>query len=281
MDDFKTLVRKLAKGATTTTIEKRNVTDHAKQRIYLLKSLVVSTPALLQKLHPDELPGMVFKYFDNYLEMVLGELQLLDGVIKDPASTVFTFVGAGFPLTGILLHILTGGASINLVDCDQDAVSNLCTFLKITDALAITDASAFRVIHGRGENLIYQSTDYSANNSDDDGRSQSETIPGMRIKTDVLDIASAVSSDSTQIIMRKNATKVKFVRKRNVYGMSELLYEKFAPTQKDIYPFKLTGVVLPPHACVSENVPLHLFKGFMSPININSCHLYVNMLLTQ
>ena len=43
--------------------------------------------------------------------------------VCDLSKRTFTFIGAGFPLTGVILHVVTG-ARINLVDCDPEAVRN-------------------------------------------------------------------------------------------------------------------------------------------------------------
>eukprot|EP00116_Pleurobrachia_bachei_P003740 sb/3464002/ len=66
----------------------------------------------------------------------------------------FTFVGAGFPLTGIILHIETG-ASINLIDYDITAVDNARRFLALTEKLGITAPGAFKVIHADARDVVY------------------------------------------------------------------------------------------------------------------------------
>ena len=76
-------------------------------RIRLLENLVVHSPVKLKSKFPDIYVEQPFLYFENYSELVTAELQLLKN-LKNLKDKKFTFVGAGFPLTGIILHIKTG-----------------------------------------------------------------------------------------------------------------------------------------------------------------------------
>jgi hypothetical protein len=48
------------------------------ERIALLRTLVVDAPKHLQKALPSVYKGLVFKYFDNYVALVEGELALFN-----------------------------------------------------------------------------------------------------------------------------------------------------------------------------------------------------------
>ena len=69
----------------------------------------------------------------------------------------FTFVGAGFPLTGIILHTLTG-ANINLVDKDETVIASARKFIALTDELSITQPGAIKLIHADASQVTYVPT---------------------------------------------------------------------------------------------------------------------------
>ena len=189
----------------------------------------------------------------------------------------FTFVGAGFPLTGIMIHIETG-ASVNLVDYDQEAVKTARKFLKLTEKLGITRPGAFNVILADAVDVLYMPTQalpgVSSYHSNSTGKLVVPTGK-LVVPTDILDLASALPTEVTAQVMRENALHVPIVRKRNVRGVSELLYERFILDETNSS-FRLAGEVTPPQKAVNGATPEHLITGFTASYNINSCQLYVN-----
>ena len=305
-------------------------------RVDLLRCLVVDVPQSLQTQHGTTIyPGMVFRYFDNYVEIVKAELQLLatPAVLQDTSNTgamvqflntnpvfrqsltrqsnldsefdqmfvanfpelfgypslkkkTFTFVGAGFPLTGIILHIETG-ARVNLVDYDEEAVNNARKFLKLTDSIGITQPGYIRVILADAADVVYMPT--------------TKLLPGLRrydfstcpvsegsvkdkvvVPTDILDLASALPAHVTRQVFKENAAQVPVVRKRNVRGTSEVLYERFILDEEEKerslrqHTFRLVGEVTPPQKVISGATPVQLVVGLTAPFNVNSCQLYIN-----
>jgi hypothetical protein len=201
---------------------------------------------------------------------------------KNLADKVFTFVGAGFPLTGIILHIETG-ASINLIDCDENAVKTAKKFLEITEKLGITRAGAFSVILADARDVVYLPTaQLPGNIQRHDGVTcppycpmHPEMSSKLIVPTDILDLASALSAETSAQVIKKNASLVPTIRKRNVRGVSEVLYERFILSDHESN-FRLVGEVTPPQKVLSGATPTHLVTGLTSSRNINSCQLYVN-----
>ena len=198
--------------------------------------------------------------------------------IKDK---IFTFVGAGFPLTGVILHIETG-ALINLIDYDREVVETAKKFLELTDKLGITRPGSIKVMLADARDLIYLPTSKLPGNiRRHDGPTCSPHCPmnqgmsGKRIvPTDILDLASALSPETTSHVININASLVPTIRKRNVRGMSELLYERYE--LKEGTNFRLAGEVTPPQKVISGATPAHLVTGFNSTCNVNSCQLLLN-----
>ncbi|KAL5256692.1 hypothetical protein ACHWQZ_G011824 [Mnemiopsis leidyi] len=201
---------------------------------------------------------------------------------RNLADKTFTFVGAGFPLTGIILHIETG-ASINLIDYDKDAVKTAKKFLAITEKLGVTRPGAFKVIMADARDVVYLPTRRLPGTiRRHDGANCPPYCPtnpklsGKQIvPTDILDLASALSAEDTAQVIRENAALVPTIRKRNVRGISEVLYERFTLREGESN-FRLAGEVTPPQKVVSGATPAHLVTGLTATRNINSCQLYVN-----
>ena len=203
---------------------------------------------------------------------------------KNLADKTFTFVGAGFPLTGIILHIETN-ASINLVDYDKDAVRTARKFLEITEKLGITRPGAIKVILADATDVVYLPTSQLPGiikKHDADGLTcppycpmNSEMSGKQIVPTDILDLASALSAETTAQVIKKNASLVPTIRKRNVRGISEVLYERFSLADHDST-FRLAGEVTPPQKVISGATPANLVTGLTASRNINSCQLFVN-----
>lgn len=297
----------------------------------VLEALVVDLPRALKEQCPMSYRELPFKYFDNYKELVLSELQLLSlpFILHNSASSsyyntmdellnvnpilrsvlqhvdmspeagqivanypelfgckyledmIFTFVGAGFPLTGIILHITTG-ASVTLIDYDEKAVRNANKFLSMTEKLGITRPGAIKTVHANAIDVIYVSNSaLPAGQKRYDGVTCPPHCPfnpelsGKTIvPTDILDLASSLPASITSQVIKVNAALVPLIRKRNVCGTSEVLYERFE--LKDDTTFRLVGEVTPPQKVISNSTPGNRVVALTSTININSCQLLVN-----
>ena len=232
-------------------------------RIRLLENLVVHSPVKLKSKFPDIYVEQPFLYFENYSELVTAELQLLKN-LKNLKDKKFTFVGAGFPLTGIILHIKTG-ANISLVECDLEAVENAKKFIKIAEDLSIVVKDSIRLFHADARNVMFGDCKNSVENTDK-----------IKVETDILDLASALSAETTKIIIQKNAYTVPIIRKRNVRGASEILYEPFDLKSADPCNFQFMAEVTPPQKLASGASPRKMVVGLTSPKNVNSCQLFLN-----
>ena len=303
----------------------------------LLEILVSDFPRFAKEQNPTLFPELPFKYFNNYRELVIAELRLLqvpfimqnrdapyyynsvqsffesNGILKnilnekdddeDARRMVtnypeifgykhfddisFTFVGAGFPLTGIILNIVTG-ARINLIDRDEKAISTARRFISLTNELGITQPGSIKLIHADATEVFYLPSNKLSSTRDDyktfthhlSGRiiKKSKFTKEKIVQTDILDLASALPAETTAKVMNENAFLVPVIRKRNVRGVSELWYERFIMSKEEEKKggFKLIGEVSPPQTVVNKATPLNLVVGLTSPININSCQLYAN-----
>jgi hypothetical protein len=243
------------------------------QKAALLKALVVEFPKENQKLEPSLFQGLVFKYFDNYLNLVDSELKLLkrdlseknDYILQEFSQKTFTFVGAGFPLTGIILHQRTG-ASVNLIDCDEEAVENAKRFLVYCEKCNIIKKDFIKVIHKNALDIQFFSK--NNDNSGVDLRGNSKRI----LKTDILDLASAIPAEVTDEILKKNVHQNVLIRKRNVQGMSKLLYERYELKEDSSYDL-VAEVTTPQDALTRGN--LKKVVGITHHDNVNSCELYL------
>ena len=301
----------------------------------LLEVLVVDFPTFAKKQNPSLFPELPFKYFDNYRELVIAELKLLqvpfimqnrdapycysstqslfDGnpILKNILSQKdacaearhivssypelfgckhleelsFTFVGAGFPLTGIILSIVTR-AKINLVDRDEKAILTARKFISLTNELGITYQGSTKLIHANATEVVYLPTNKISSTNCGGLKTFIHNSPDINnqitktkiIQTDILDLASALPAITTAKVMTENASLVPIVRKRNVRGVSEVWYERFVLPKggEKRSGFRLIGEVTPPQMVINQATPLNLVVGLTSPININSCQLYAN-----
>ena len=188
--------------------------------------------------------------------------------VQELAKKVFTFVGAGFPLTGIVLHILTGGASINLIDHNKRVVEDIRKLINITDNLGITCKGAIQIIHADALDIEYLPTEHDT--------TQQQYNPKQRqIYTDILDLASALSAEKTRQILENNAKSISIIRKRTVRGASEFLYERFANNSNNN--FCLIGEATPPQQLLSMSSDHRFVTCVSDPKNVNSTDLYINI----
>ena len=128
-----------------------------------LKALIVEHPTKEYARNP-QLPGQPFIYLDNYIHIVDAELQLLTKPLpttkqplfndKSLSQQQFAFVGAGFPLTALALHIKTG-ANITLVDRDGEAIQNAKQLLELCHQYDVVDKNAFTLIHEDALNCAF------------------------------------------------------------------------------------------------------------------------------
>lgn len=316
------------------------ICHNTKCLVDLLEILVSDFPRFVKRQNPTLFLELPFKYFNNYRELVVAELRLLqvpfimqnrdapyyytstqsffssNAILKNILSEKdddedarrivtsypelfgykhfeelsFTFVGAGFPLTGIILSIITG-ANINLIDKDEKAISTARKFISLTNELGITRPGSIKLIHADATEVVYLPSNKIPR---DDHKtfihhssSSDRIIKKLRfttttkekiVQTDILDLASALPAETTAKVMNENASLVPVVRKRNVRGVSELWYERFimAKEEEKRGGFKLIGEVSPPQTVVNKATPSNLVVGLTSPININSCQLYAN-----
>eukprot|EP00116_Pleurobrachia_bachei_P013083 sb/3473345/ len=101
-----------------------------------------------------------------------------------------------------------------------------------------------------------------------------ELVGKVVVPTDILDLASALPADITAKVIAENAAFVPWIRKRNVRGMSEVLYERF---ELEDAKFRMIGEITPPQCAVNGATPAHLITGLTATWNVNSCQLYMNM----
>lgn len=290
------------------------------EKTAILKALVVDFPQWNQNKNPKQFPGLVFKYFDNYVNLVASELLLLqpseqkkmpslarssssqdilqtvkiESSLKrsnsckslshvelhdekkaydftHPANRhlsekVFTFVGAGFPFTGIILHQNTG-AKVKLVDCDEEAVQNANRFIQYCENVGCIQPGALEVIHANVLDMQFRPMDKD--------HCHVKKADAAVIHTDILDLASAIPSQVTNHVLQHNIHPEVLVRKRNVQGMSKLLYERYDLDAS--VPYELVAEVTTPQDALQRK-DLPKIVGLTKINNINSCELFVRKL---
>lgn len=243
-------------------------------KLELLHRVLVSVPDDFITNNADELDGRAFKYYSNYVHLVQGELKLLESLSSEAwyrafkkkklGDLKFTHVGCGFPLSGIMLHILTGGATVALVDRSQTVVSQVQQLLDLLRELEVIDADGINLVRADASQLTY-STDPRATGKDAEGF----------LCTDVLDISASVSSRSTNILMSDCARSVAAVRKRHVRGLSALLYETYEAPEN--LGFTKTASVVPPKDYHGPSKGNDGFvAGLLHASNVCCCDLYMN-----
>lgn len=270
--NYPPLVESELKLLTTPLLNQMSGSDyHHKDK----QDIIENNPGIEQKLKAatsknlpdDEKQQELQKFKDNNPE-IFG--------MQDLDKKTFTFVGAGFPLTGILQHIQTDGAKINLIDYDEQAFNNAKKLIGITDSLGITKKGKVKVLHADARDVEYVKPGNAKQGQENTSSDNLQYVgrKKYKIETDVLDLASALPKDVTDAIMQKNAKGIDMVRKRNVSGSSTLLYERFDIPDGSI--FRLGGHVTPPQKVLSGASPEANVTDIMSDINVNSDDLYVN-----
>lgn len=185
--------------------------------------------------------GYSFVYLKNYFVLTANELEMINnlnrynkkdvkienfsGKLPNLKGKYVTFVGAGFPLSGISINILTG-AKINLVDIDKVQLKKAKDFLSIIAKSGIINIKDFSFTHADGKTLSYSNG---------------------KIKTDILHLASALSSDVKKDIftsIEKEKNKDIIIIDRYVSGVFKLLYYNKIPS-KEISSFKTIAKIYP------------------------------------
>jgi|GEM_PF-5080298 len=235
------------------------------------KALVYDLPVEFKAADP-LLPGEPFVYFNNYKEIVEAELQLLTQNLPGTTSPLvhkdelnqqeFAFVGAGFPLTAIILHIKTG-AEITLIDINEEAVENGKKLLDLCEKLGIVVPGAMTVVHSDAEDCLF----FKAS------AEPPESTKLHHIPVTILDLASALPKEITAKVIDDCTEGDIIIRKRNVDGMPQLLYPKYDHDSIESS-FKLAGVVKPPYYPANTDND-NLLMGNAGHINVNSCQVLV------
>ena len=101
------------------------------------------------------------------------------------------------------------------------------------------------------------------------------TLSIATLGTDVLDLASALPRDVTEHVMEQAAREIPVIRKRNVEGMSKLLYEEFKLPSNSIY--YMAGVVTPPQKVIAGSFGKEDVTSYSLAINVNSGSVFHNM----
>lgn len=191
--------------------------------------------------------GFKFPYVKNYSTLVGDALEMLSegkknrNVVELNGNKTYipnlrgkyvTFVGAGFPLSGVMINILSH-AKVNLVEIDPNALKRAKNFLVVLDKAGIINLQDFTLKLENGKNLIYAA---QANNSG-------------HIKTDILYLAAALPTDVKKDIFKKiyEAKNHELVIiDRYISGIFKALYQSKV-NSKDIPYFKTLGKIYPPN----------------------------------
>jgi hypothetical protein len=237
-----------------------------------LKALIVNHPEQEMNRNP-ALPGQPFIYLDNYIKIVDAELQLLTKPLpgdKPPlfssealSQQRFAFVGAGFPLTALALHLKTG-AHITLIDRDSEAIANANTLLRICDDHGIVDRGNFSLIHSDALDCAFISPQFAQPS----GTDLAGKVP---VEVTVLDLASALPNQVTQRVIDHNTSGDIPIRKRNVGGMSKMLYQPYRHEETHS-PYRTVAQVIPPSYPKEDREHVSTI-GLTSSCNVNSCAL--------
>jgi hypothetical protein len=215
--------------------------------------------------------GYSFIYLKNYFILTANELEMLNNLKRYKQNTIkikdfygklpnlknkyVTFVGAGFPLSGISINILTN-AKINLIDIDKVQLEKAKQFLNIIAKAGIINIKDFSFIHANAKNLSYSKGE---------------------IKSDILHLASALPNLVKKKIfddIAKDSNKI-IIIDRYVSGIFKLLYSNKV-TSQEIPQFKTIAKIYP------ENIYYYKVhkKGDIiykptSIINVNSSRLLI------
>lgn len=250
-------------------------------KIATLEAIMNDIPKHLEKTD-DNFKGYPFPYLSNYVHLSLNELRLfklagkemeyrnveykskdgysVQGEIPNLKGKTITFIGAGFPLSGLMLQIYTG-AKIKLIDMDKDACEKAENFLEICHNNGVIDKSDFEIIHGNAMDFEYNSK--NPQNKKD------------VIQTDIIQMASALPKFVKKDILSK--TNGVEIIDRYVSGLGKLLYyDKLS--QKDLEGnFKIMSKIYPEPKLTEEkedkNNDRKIPHSTTAPQNINSSKL--------
>ena len=187
------------------------------------------------------------------------------------SEKVITFVGAGFPLTGVVQHIIGDGMRIQLVDYDAEAVKNAIHFIGLAENVGAVKPGQFQMVNADARDITYVPS-HRCNGIVKEVNSAGETH--YTLGTDVLDLASALPRDVTEQVMEQAAREIPVIRKRNVEGMSKLLYEEFKLPSNSIY--YMAGVVTPPQKVIAGSFGKEDVTSYSLDINVNSGSVFHN-----
>lgn len=201
----------------------------------------------LQKVSP---PGFdMVEYLMEYKTLVDAELKLLTqgnklsdkpvAAIHEMKDKTFCFVGCGFPVTAIFLHLKTD-AAIQMVDIDGEAVKNCSKLLGILDQLGVINKEKFNVRQANAMDVKYVKPEENSSL-----KKGSATTDQNIVKADYLDLASALPNFITDHILKENVSGIDAVRKRTVVGLGQLLYDAYQLPEETNY--QHAGRVAPPH----------------------------------
>jgi hypothetical protein len=258
------------------------LTNNVKIKMALLEAIIVDLPIKFDEKKAKNI-GLFTGFVKDYYSLVHSELSMLEVLkiskgltscdfrLEICTTKIFTFVGAGLPISGIILHILTNGARVNLVDYNKSIVDKARELIKITELLGITQPGAIKVIHSDALNIEY----IHRQNNNQVRNNQKQSIKSARLvlRTDILDLASSLSASVTNQIFKDNAKNVHLIRKRNVYGANEILYEKFVSDNNN---FQLISKSATPQQILTQSHTDKVFTYLSSTDNINTTELYIN-----
>ena len=191
--------------------------------------------------------------------------------LQNLSEKVITFVGSGFPLTGVVQHIIGSGTQIRLVDNNAGAIAKAIHFIGIAEKVGAIEPGKFSMLHADARDITYVPSHIC------EGIVKHESVSGKTVYTlgtDVLDLASALPRNVTEQVMEQAARAIPVIRKRNVVGMSKLLYEEFQLPTKSIY--RIAGVVTPPQKVIAGSFPLGDVTSYSLDINVNSGSIFHN-----
>ena len=193
--------------------------------------------------------------------------------LQDLSEKVITFVGAGFPLTGVVQNIITGGMRVQLVDYDKGAVANAVQFISLAESVGAIEPGKFRMLQADARDITYVPSHQCKEGIKEHPRNAAgKTV--FTLGTDVLDLASALPCDVTEQVMEQAARAIPVIRKRNVEGMSKLLYEEFQLPANSI--FHMAGVVTPPQKVIAKSFAPEDVTSYSLDLNVNSGTVFHN-----
>ncbi|EFO31888.1 hypothetical protein TRICHSKD4_2981 [Roseibium sp. TrichSKD4] len=211
-------------------IPKLKLNASTQEKIAHLERLINEIPRQenLEDVPPHE--RFSFPYLANYVVMAENELRLItdDNKVPDLTDKTIAFVGAGFPLSAIMYHLLSG-AEIVLVDYDQGACDRAQAFLEICHKAGILDKNKFKIIKADAAEAKYskaKTKEQSSQTGDSQAGSASGTESENQVNADYLVFAAALpSAIKAQALERVKAGDIT-VLNRATSEMNNLLYPK-------------------------------------------------------